>query len=153
MLGVRIMPFSSTDMLRYGAKSKEIISKIDKENLLNLKVQNTDRLDLFIFAMALGHNAPTEFSDGKEALIRGESVRKYPDSLSLMSSIIIGELNDSDNVDEKLNRDYILRYAENCANTGFLILADLLNKDPDMLDLQMLSDLDDLYEKYIKSLD
>ena len=143
--------YNDTDFLRIDKKLRDtIIKNIDNSELLNFK--KMERLDLFIFAVALGIDHPTD-PPSFEPLIRGELVRQRPESIAEMASIAIGNLTGRDSVDEQISKNYIWYLAEKCDNTGFHCIDDMLNKPDETVYSELLSDLDDLYEKYIRPLD
>ena len=59
--------------------AKKIIDKIDKSQLLSLDIKNCSRLDLFLFAMALGIDSGAETDLSQiDSLVRGEYIKtKY----------------------------------------------------------------------------
>lgn len=143
--------YNDTDFLRIDSKLRETTLKnIDNSNFLNFR--KLERLDLFLFAAALGINSPTDLPK-YEPLVRGELVRQRPESNAIMASIVIGNIKEMDLVDEKISRNYIWYYAERCANTGFHCIDDMLNKPEESVYIELISELDDLYEKNIKPLE
>jgi len=143
--------YNDTDFLRIDKKLRDtIIKNIDNSDLLNFK--KMERIDLFIFAVALGIDHPTD-PPTYEPLVRGELVRQRPESIAEMAAIVIGSLTEKESVDEKTSKNYIWYFAEKCANTGFHCIDDMLNKPEEAVYAELLSDLDDLYEKHIRPLD
>ena len=53
---------------------EKILTEIDKNNFMNLGKEN--RIDLYVFALALALNTPTEL-EKQDALVKSEHIKKY----------------------------------------------------------------------------
>lgn len=134
--------------------SKEIkntvIQTIDDEHYMELQSSSTPRLDLFIYAMALGKNSPSEIQK-KESFVRNEYLAKNVEAITMLVAVAYSHKKDFENLEDVLDEKKIGQLADTCANTGFKIIEGDFkeNYSGDNGYLKMISDLDDLYEKNI----
>lgn len=135
-------------MIYIGAAQKKIVDKIDKNKFLDLNDVSMSRMDLFIFAMALGIESNIESNvKSKESFVRSEYVKIKHDAL--LYSIYIYQLQDKEQLDSIINRDKIFELAQNYANTGFDLIDDMMkNKAESIIELELIKELDEDYEKY-----
>lgn len=133
----------------------EIIKdKIDKKNILGLgKSKGEDearvvRTDMFLFAMAIGADANLKTaSQSTEGLVLENTLKKRPEAVSYIYSMLASDLIDSDNMKEISNSDLAYETGEQYANTGLKKLREILD-----LDLSGLNEEDYIY-KMLKLLD
>jgi len=140
------------DRLYTSKKAKEIINKIDDQNFLNLDNHNTNRSELFAFAMSIAVNSePIKLENiNQGGLVKDNDIDNL--TKALIYSLYISKLKDYENLDAILNKVEVYKTAEEYANTGFLILDDYLNnKKEESLIWELLSELDKTYnELYIE---
>ncbi|MEW9080845.1 hypothetical protein [Terrisporobacter glycolicus] len=136
----------------YGAEQKKIVNRIDEIQYLDLhyggnKNMSTARLDLFLFAMALGMDTvPTEIKQ-PDTFIRDEYVKIKHDAF--FYAAYIHNLNDKNDLDSIVNKDQIYKLAQNYANTGFNLIGDMMqNKSESVAELEIIKELDEEFEKY-----
>lgn len=109
--------------------NSEIIPRIDKSLLLGLDTAHSDRIELFLFAVALGlkEGIRTPLTS-KHGFILATSVSGNDFAMALMDSLLVSEARAA-NEDEKIGvRDEAFSVAEEYANTGFAILGKWLDK-------------------------
>lgn len=123
-------------------KRTGILSLIDEEEYMNLD----KRTDLMIYAMALGLNNPKDLKH-RDSLIRTDEGC----DINLHTLMVVAKLNSIDLDNEELD-DFdhisISEHAFKCANTGLEIIEDKINNDPIENDLNVLQELQDLYDQY-----
>ena len=129
--------------------NETIITKIDETHFLGLNVPDSDRLELFLFAMALGvkQGVRTPLST-KHGFILEPSIKSVDGAMSYLFSLLVDELkkiNEEDKIDDK---DYAFKVAEEYANTGFRIIDELMNKEMDEESQKygLLEELDEEFE-------
>lgn len=129
--------------------SEEVIPKIDDSKLLGLDNSNSERIELFLFAMSLGikegRRTPLKVKHG---FILETSIKSVDGALSYIFSLLVDELrkiNEEDKIDDK---DYAFKIAEEYANTGFQIIAKWLSSkiDEENLRYSLLEDIDEAFE-------
>lgn len=139
-------------IIYYGAEQKKIVGKIDQTHFLDLqlgggKSVSTPRIDLFLFAMALGMDTvPTEVKQ-PDTFIRDEYVKNKHDAF--LYAAYIHYLENKDDLDCVANKDQVYKLAQNYANTGFDLIGDMIeNKTEAVAELELLKELDEQYENY-----
>lgn len=133
------------DRLYYSKKARKIVEQIDELKYLGLQNSNTSRLELFLFAMALGINSPLEL-ENQESFVLGQTIKPEDDALLYATSIGYGE--ESNDLNVTSDKSYVYDLAQKCANSGFLMIENMIeNENPISVELKLLSELDDLYEK------
>lgn len=125
----------------YVDKNKiEFIRGINKNNEY-LKFDN--QKELFIYAMALGANCPTNFTGNREALFH-EKDMNYEDK-AIIYSVVLSEL---DKIEELTDKERVYNIVQNMANTGFsFIKEELENNSFENLTMKLLIKLDEKFEK------
>jgi len=132
------------------------IPEIDKTGLLGLDKLSIDRIELFLFAMAIGvkegHRTPLSASHG---FILDSSVLSNDGAMSQIYSLQVEELRKI-NEEEKIgNKDEAYTIAQEYANTGFLVitswLSNLKKADEDALLWDLIDELDTKYEQCFPS--
>lgn len=141
-------------IIYYGAEQKKIVSKIDTTHYLDLhlgggKNESTPRIDLFLFAMALGMDTVPSDVKQPDTFIRDEYVKTKHDAL--LYAAYIHSLSDKDDLDCIANKDQVYKFAQNYANTGFDLLGDMVeNKTEAVAELELVRELDEDYKKYFE---
>ncbi len=139
-------------IIYYGAEQKKTVGKIDQIGFLGLqntggKDIGTPRIDLFLFAMALGmETVPTEVKQ-PDTFIRDEYVKNKHDSL--LYAAFIHNLKNKEDIDSITNKEQVYKLAQNYANTGFDLIKDMMeNRTETVAELELIKELDEQYEKY-----
>lgn len=139
------------DFLNNSKELKDsVVQSIDDEHYMELQSSSTPRLDLYLYALALGKNNPTDIQK-KDSFVRNEYLAKNVEAIAMLVAITYAHKKDFENLEEVLDEKRIGQLADSCANTGFKIIdGDMQeNYNGDNGYLKMISDLDDLYEKNI----
>lgn len=139
------------DFLNISKELKDsVVQSIDDEHYMELQSSSTPRLDLFLYALALGKNNPTDIQK-KDTFVRNEYLAKNVEAIAMLVAIAYAHKKDFENLEDVLDEKKIGQLADSCANTGFKIIdGDMKeNYNGDNGYLKMISDLDDLYEKNI----
>jgi len=142
-----------TDKLNflYYDKSTGIVDKIDKTKFLGLHSPNTPRIDLYLFAMALGKGCGSQLSK-KDSFIRGEYVPRKLEAIPLISSLVIGSDDFDKDLDKMITTNKMYEIADECANTGFRMIESMLEEESaERIELKLTADLDSLYKRNIKA--
>lgn len=128
------------DRLYIEARKGDFIRGINKQNQY-LKFDN--QKDLFLYAMVLGHEIPSEFSGSRDGLFNSRDL-SYEDE-ALIYSLVFPVLED---IEELTNKEKVYTYAQNMANTGFSIIEQKIDEISfDNLTMKLLKELDDKYEE------
>lgn len=106
----------------------KVIPQIDNAKLLGLNSSTSERIDLFLFAMALGVNngKPTSIKS-KQGLIRDTSINP-PSNMSMLFSLLVEVAREKNEIDKISDRDEAFEIAQIYANTGFTEIEALLHK-------------------------
>lgn len=129
-----------------GAEQREIVKKIDEGNFLGLD-KNTPRIDLFMFALALGIEGkiPSEIKK-PDSFIRDEYVKPKHDAL--LYAVFFSETDDKDDLDAFLNKDAVYKLAQNYAIRGFDEIGLLMEtKNPNSIESKYIQEMDEAYNK------
>lgn len=128
-----------------------IVTTIDDENFMELKLGTATRLDIFIYAMALGKDSPLQL-DNKKTFVRGEDLRRHNSAISLMTALKYSKKEEYESLEENLRDKDIASLAEEAANMGFKIIQNYMeSRTGENAYLKYIEDLDDLYEKNVLS--
>jgi hypothetical protein len=137
------------DRLYYSKKAKKIVEQIDESKYLGLHNTNTSRLELFLFAMSLGINSSLEL-ENQESFVLAQSIKPEDDALLFATSI--GYEEDTTDINKTSEKSYVYDFAQKCANSGFLMIENMIqNENPISVELKLLSELDDLYQKNVQN--
>ena len=128
-----------------------VVTLLDEKKLLRLDKSNADRMELFLFAMALGYaqgvRTPSKASHG---FILETSATSYKggSGISQIYSVFINELIQNAEEDKIGDKDYAYRIAEEYANTGFLTIKKWINgkEDPEGLMWSLIAEMDEKLE-------
>lgn len=128
-----------------------IIPEIDKTKLLGLDKSNVDRIELFLFAMAIGVKqglrTPLLASHG---FILESSILSNDIAMSEIYSVMVREMRKR-NEEEKIgDKDEAFLVAQEYANTGFQVISEWLSnlkkKDSEAIMWDLLEEMDTKYE-------
>lgn len=134
------------DRIYVTKQAQRIKNKIDEKNFLGLDNNMTDRIQLFLFAMALGINTrcPTKL-DNLDSFVLDQSIKMH--HRALMYALYIGKIEDKNNLEECINTESVYDLAQRYANTGFLIIEDYMNtKQESTLQWELIKEMDEEYE-------
>ncbi len=141
-------------IIYYGAEQKKIVNKIDETQFLDLqlgggKSVSTPRIDLFLFAMALGMDTlPTEVKQ-PDTFIRDEYVRTQHDSF--LYAAFIHNMENKNDLDAVSNKEQVYKLAQSYANTGFNLIGDMMeNKTEAVTELELIKEMDTDFEKFFE---
>ncbi|MGN8633065.1 hypothetical protein ACTNEW_16165 [Blautia sp. HCP3S3_G3] len=135
-------------ILNCSGDAKKTIEKIDSSHLLSLDTKNCSRMDLFLFAMALGIESGIETDLSKpETLVRGEYINTKNEAF--LYSTFIGDMEDTNDLDQLNDVGNIYSKAQKYANTGFKLIDDYFEKAEEIVRLELLQELDDAYAAII----
>lgn len=131
-------------ILNCSADAKKTIEKIDSSHLLSLDIKNCSRTDLFLFAMALGIESGIETALSKpETLVRGEYINTRNEAY--LYSVFIGDMENTDNLDQLNDVKNVYSKAQKYANTGFKLIDSYFEKAEEIVRLELLKELDEEY--------
>lgn len=127
-----------------------VIPKIDSTKFLNLDKLSVERIELFMFAMALGLKENKNINlTTSHGFILETSIK--PTQMSLITSLLAEKLINSNEIEKISDKDAAYTLAQKYANAGFEYLSaylDKLNSDKEEeIMWEMLSELDDKYEQ------
>lgn len=133
--------------------NEKIIPLIDELKFIGLDRTGSERIELFLFAMALGvkEGKRTPFQ-GKSTFVRESAIKSMDGAMSNIFSLLVDELRKS-NEEEKIdNKTYAFKVAEEYANTGFIHIGEMLSGTPDIesLQYQLIEEMDDKYAEIHK---
>ena len=95
---------------------EKILTEIDKNNFMNLGKEN--RIDLYVFALALALNTPTEL-EKQDALVKSEHIKKYD---IFLYSAYLNPLILKNQIDQEIMDKTVFGYCDKCVNTGLAML-------------------------------
>ncbi|MDD3186074.1 MAG: hypothetical protein PHD70_10400 [Anaerostipes sp.] len=134
-------------ILNVSGEAKRTIEKIDSIKLLNLDNKNCSRMELFLFALALGVESGIETELTKtDTLVRAEYLNTKNEAY--LYSVFISELSDSGDLDKINDVGKVYGKAQRYANTGFKLLEGMMEKAENVVQLEMLQELDEMYDEY-----
>ena len=137
-------------ILNWSGDAKKTIEKIDSSQLLSLDTKNCSRMELFLFAMALGIESGIETDLSKsETLVRGEYINTKNEAF--LYSAFIGDMDNTDDLDQLNNVGNIYSKAQRYANTGFKLIDSYFEKAEKIVRLELLQELDDAYNSIINN--
>lgn len=134
------------DRIYVTKKVQKIKNKIDEKKFLGLDNNMTDRIQLFLFAMALGINTgcPTKL-DNSDSFVLDQSIKMH--HRALMYALYIGEIQDKNNLEECVDVESVYDLAQRYANTGFLIIEDYMNtKQDSVIQWELIKEMDEEYK-------
>jgi len=131
--------------------SKEVdalIDTIDSKKYLDLDKSTTSRMELFLFAMALGieTKTPTIISSLSQGGLVLEQAIKNQEK-TLMHACYINLMPESETIDSAADKEKVYSMAQEYANTGFHILEQYMQTKPaGTVVWDLVKELDDQYE-------
>lgn len=132
------------------AVNENVIPKIDTTKLLNLDKLSVERIELFMFALALGlkENNTVDLITS-HGFILETSIK--PSQMSSFTSLLAEKLIKNNEVEKISDKDEAYALAQKYANVGFeklkLYVDNLTIDKEEEIMWEMLSDLDDKYEQ------
>lgn len=139
------MSEKAVKILNCSGDAKRTIERIDATRLLNLDNKNCSRMDLFLFALALGVESGIETDLVKtDTLVRGEYINTKNEAF--LYSTFIAELPSDRNMQEIENINKVYGKAQRYANTGFKLIEGMFEKSEETVRLELLKELDDMYK-------
>lgn len=124
---------------------QQIKNRIDEKKYLGLDNNMTDRIQLFLFAMALGISTgcPTKL-DNQDSFVLDQSIKMH--HRALMYALYIGKLEDKNYIDQSTNLELVYDLAQRYANTGFSVIEDYINSKQDsVLQWELIKEMDEEY--------
>lgn len=138
------------DRIFINKKYKPIIDEwANERNILDFKT--IENIEKFTIAAALGINNPKPITEAREGYIRLQSISS--DSKAILSSILLGQAK-NDEIDLYSNEESCYKLAEECVESGFLKLKNLIddsNGDEELLCKRLMIEIDRLYEVNVKN--
>ena len=124
----------------------ETLAAIDKTDFLGLSNESCERIELFLFAMAMGAGVKWDPERIPSiALIRVVSVK--PDWQNLMYATYIASLGDIDGEVKLIGDDSnVTLYCSKCADAGFQRISEMMKGDQDVILEEMTADLVERYK-------
>lgn len=123
--------------------------EIDKwKNKKILGIDLLDTKDIFLLAVSLGYNNPSEIKGKRDGFTRTSYI-KIRDK-AMMASIALGKKENQSSVDSYANDDASFDEAERCAEAGFAILKEMIdsaNGDEELLEKRLLSRMNLMHQK------
>lgn len=139
------MSEKSVKILNCSGDVKKVIEKIDSSKLLNLDNKNCTRMDLFLFALALGVECGVQTELTKtDTLVRAEYINTKNEAF--LYSVFISEMAADAHMEEIENVGEVYGKAQRYANTGFKLIDDMFGKSEDIVRLELLQELDAMYQ-------
>lgn len=134
----------SVKILNCSGDAKKTIERIDSSKLLSLDTKNCSRMELFLFAMALGIESGIESDLTKtDTLVRGEYINTKNEAY--LYSTYIGDMDNTDDLDELNDVGKVYAKAQKYANTGFKLINGYFEKAEEVVRLELLKELDESY--------
>jgi len=133
------------DRLYVSPEYKSVIDGLKEKDVLDFRI--TENKEIFMMAVALGLSDPKPLKkrDGLSLYTALKTADK-----SLIASVLLGTLANSDNVDEYADFDKSAELCEQCAESGYLILQQKYNDagcDEELFERRMIKELEMLYIK------
>lgn len=136
-------------ILNCSGDAKQTIDKIDSSKLLNLDNKSSSRMELFLFALALGVESGIETDLTRtDTLVRAEYINTKNDAF--LYATYIADLDKDTEIEEIENVSKVYGKAQRYANTGFKIIDGMFEKSEEVVRLELLKDLDEMYEAVIE---
>ncbi|MGI6721775.1 MAG: hypothetical protein ACOX4I_04330 [Anaerovoracaceae bacterium] len=140
-------------IISYSKGKREYLEKLYKDKILGLN-STIDNKDQALFFAALGIDNPTKLpSRDSSGWFRLESIKTSADK-ALMSCPLLGTASNDKEVDEYTDLDACMDYIEKCAENGFSVLEEKIEKadgDNDLIERRMLKNLDFLYTNNVEN--
>lgn len=138
------MEGKTVKILNCSGEAKNTIEKIDKVKLLNLDNKNCSRMELFLFALALGVESGIETDLTKtETLVRTEYINTKNEAF--LYSIYIADLETEGDLENINDISQVYGKVQRYANTGFKIIDGMFEKSEEVVRLELLQELNEMY--------
>jgi len=141
------------DRLSIDKKINDVtIPIIDKTKLLGLDKSSVDRIELFLFAMALGVKAGKQTPlSSLHGFILESSILSNAGAMSIIDSLLVDEMRKRNEEEKISDKDEAFAIAQVYANTGFNIINDWLSnikkQDEESILWNLIDELDTKYEE------
>ena len=112
-----------------------------------LGINMLEAKEVFLLAVALGLNSPSDIQGTKEGYVRLQYFKTF--DKALIASTLLGKRENASQVDKYANLDTNYDEAEKCAETGFLKLKALIDEsegNQELLEKRIMKQLMDLYQ-------
>ena len=130
--------------------SSVVVKEIEKTQFLDLHNSKTTRIELFLFAMALGSENPIDL-DGKEGFVLESNINEIHKAL-IYSLFYYYNIKDGENFDQFLNKENVYEYVQKCAHSGFQQIEYLMkNKNLENVHLELIDQIDQLWDDYVRN--
>lgn len=135
-------------ILHCSKDAKDTIDKVDAAKFLGLDLKSCPRIDLFLFAFALGVESGIETELAKpDTLVRGEYINTKNEALLYAS--YYADLEADKGAEALTEIGSIYGKAQKYANTGFKLIDGMLGKSEEVVRMELLKELDGMYQKII----
>lgn len=139
------------DRIYINISHRQFLNDIKANNTLGFNLPNAK--DVFLLAVALGLNSPKDIVGKKDGYFLLKDVRTA--DKALFASITLGKVTDDKEIDQYAKDEVNYDEAERCAESGFAILKSKIDEaggNEELLTKRLISELDLLYQKNVKSL-
>ena len=133
------------DRLYVSPDYKAVIDGLKEKDVLGFKIAENKEIFMMAVALGLSDPMPLKKRDGLSLYTALKTVDR-----SLIASVLLGTLIDSDNVDEYADFDKSAELCEQCAEAGYLVIQQKYNDagcDEELLERRMIKELEILYNK------
>ena len=125
-----------------------VIQTIEKKRFLRLDKSNIDRIDLFLFALAVGvqkgQRTPLESTHG---FVLESAFAKNGGPMSGIYSLNVQEMIKCNEEEKISDKDTAYKIAQEYANTGFREIGKWLQEDEETRLYALLAEMDEKYEE------
>ena len=138
------------DRLYINVQYRDQIEIWKEKKILGIDMLETK--DIFLLAVALGINAPTDIKGKRDGFTRTSYIKAR--DKALLASLLLGKAENQEEIDKLANDDLSYDEAEKCAEAGFEILKEMIESasfDEELLEKRILAQLNLLYEQNIVS--
>lgn len=118
-----------------------------------LDLNHAENKEKFILAMGLGYESPREITNKFSPGLTLRTYIKTADE-AIMAAALLGTFTEDADINEKANFNDVAIYAEQCANSGFDLLWEMIDKadgDENLLERRLLQKMDLWYQQYVES--
>lgn len=139
----------SPDRIYVSKNADKLIDIIDSKKYLDLDKSTTTRMELFLFAMALGIETKTQtaLSSLAQGGLALEQAIKNQDK-SLIYAFYIYNLPEDETIDSAADKEKVYSMAQEFANTGFHIIEQYMQtKTAESTFWDLVKELDEQYEQ------
>ncbi len=139
------------DRLNISKENNNFVEELKEKGILDIDSSYSNK-DIFLLAAALGIDSPKNLEGGKFGFVRLEYIHSY--EKALISAITLGDKKNQNEIDKFSDSEIEYANSERCAQSGFETLKEIVKEsqgDEDLLCDKLMSKLDFLYQKNIKS--